>query len=391
MRIILFTGKGGVGKTTVAAATALRCAERGLRTIVLSTDPAHSLGDALDRPLEPEPVLIGPQLSAQETDVVHNLEKYWGIVHDWIKALLAWQGMEPILAEEIAILPGMEELSNLLWINRHFESGDYDVIIVDCAPTGETLRLLSFPEAARWWVEKLLPIQRRVAQVFGPVVRPLTGMPVPERSVFDAAEDLLQQLTRLHALLADRALTSVRLVMNAEKMVIKESQRSFTYLNLYGYGTDAVICNRLLPESVDDPFFDGWKQTQAVYLRFIQDSFAPLPVLTAPLLDHEAIGFEGLREVGQALYGDDDPARIYCATPAQEIGLEEGAYVLSLPAPFTQREDVSLAQRADELIVRVGNNTRNIVLPRMLAGRTARGARMEGGRLKVLFGGQQER
>lgn len=388
MRIILYTGKGGVGKTTVAAATALRCAELGYRTLVLSTDAAHSLGDAFDRPLAAEPVPVAPNLWGQETDVLHNLEKYWGVVQGWIKALLAWQGMEELIAEEVAILPGMEELSNLLWINRHYESGAYDVIIVDCAPTGETLRLLSFPEAARWWLEKLLPIQRRMAQVLGPVVRPLTGMPVPQREVFDAVEDLMQQLTKLRLLLANQTFSSVRLVVNPEKMVIKETQRTFTYLSLYGYLTDAIICNRVLPERIDDPFFQGWKQAHALHLETIEERFSPVPILIAPLLASEAVGMDSLREIGRALYRDEDPARLYFTRVAQEVLPEEGGYVLCLIMPLASRDAVSLVQKGDELIVRVGSYTRTVLLPRLLAGLTATKARLEGGCLKIMFEGQ---
>jgi arsenite-transporting ATPase len=249
MRVILFTGKGGVGKTTVAAATALHSSRLGHRTVVLSTDAAHSLGDSFDTPLGPEPKLIGDKLWAQETDVEYNLRKHWGTVEGWLRSLLQWRGLDELVADEIAILPGMDELSALLWINQHCGSGDYDVVIVDCAPTGETLKLLSFPDVAGWWVEKMLPIHRRVVGVLRPVLRPFTDLPLPGDDVYAAGEDLFRRLEELHALLADPDISSVRLVVNAEKMVIKEAQRTFTYLNLYGYATDAVVCNRLLPDS----------------------------------------------------------------------------------------------------------------------------------------------
>ncbi|KPK21548.1 MAG: arsenic-transporting ATPase, partial [Dehalococcoidia bacterium SM23_28_1] len=255
MRIILFTGKGGVGKTTMAAATALRASQLGHRTVVLSTDAAHSLADSFDLPLGPEPAPVAANLWGQETDVYYNLEKYWGTVQQWLRALLSWRGLDELVADEVATLPGMDELSNLLWINEHYASGRYEVIIVDCAPTGETLRLLSFPDIAGWWVEKILPVHRRMVKVIRPMVRPFSDIPLPTDEVYGAGEDLFRRLEELRALLNSVDETSVRLVLNPEKMVIKEAQRTFTYLNLYGYATDAVICNRLIPAEVEDRYF----------------------------------------------------------------------------------------------------------------------------------------
>jgi arsenite-transporting ATPase len=384
-RIILYTGKGGVGKTTVAAATALRAAELGHRTVVVSADPAHSLADAFGMPLGPEPTPLAPGLWGQETDVYYNLRRWWGTVHDWLRALLAWQGVDEMEADEVAAVPGMEELANLLWVNHHHESADYDLVIVDCAPTGETLRLLSFPESARWWVDKLLPLQRRLSQVLRPVMRPLTSMPVPEREVFESVEDLVRQLAQLHALLSDRELTSVRLVVNPEKMVIRETQRTFTYLNLYGYVTDAVACNRVLPAGVGGAYFARWKEAQEGYMRLIDEAFAPLPVLTVPLLRDEIAGLEGLQEMAWHLFGSDDPTRIYYPAVAHELRADADGFVLSLGAPFATKDDVSLAQRGDELWVRVGSHRRNILLPRVLSGLNATGARVDGGRLQIRF------
>jgi arsenite-transporting ATPase len=384
-RIILYTGKGGVGKTTVAAATALRIAELGHRTVVLSTDPAHSLADAFGVMLGPEPVPVVPNLWGQETDVYHNLRRYWGTVHDWLRALLAWQGVDEMEADEVAAVPGMEELANLLWINRHHESQDYDVVIVDCAPTGETLRLLSFPDSARWWIDKLLPLQRRLSQVLRPVMRPITGIPVPDQEVFEAVEDLMRQLGRLHATMSDRELSSVRLVVNPEKMVIRETQRTFTYLNLYGYVTDAVACNRVLPASVGDGYFAHWKEAQEGYLQLIHEAFSPLPILTVPLLRDEITGLKALREMARHLYGSEDPTRIYYPSVAHEVRPEDGGFVLSLGAPFVTKAEVSLAQRGDELSVQVGTHRRNVLLPRVLSGLRASSARVDHGRLNIYF------
>jgi arsenite-transporting ATPase len=384
-RIILYTGKGGVGKTTVSAATALRAAEMGYRTVVLSTDAAHSLADSFDVPLGPEPTQVTENLWAQESDVYFNIKNWWGIVQEWLTALLVWQGMREMEAEEIAVLPGMEELANLLWITRNYESDNFDTVIVDCAPTGQALTLLSFPEAARWWVDKVLPVERRLAKIAGPVVRGLTGMPVPNKPVFDAAEELAGRLAELHDLLSNREVSTVRLVVNPEKMVIKEAQRSFTYLNLYGYVTDAVVCNRLLPKAVADSYFARWRTAQRKYRRQIEEAFSPLPVLTAPLLEHEVVGMEGLRELAQQIFGNDDPTRVYYPAVAQEVRSRDGEYVLSLGMPFVQREEISLAQRGDELSIKVGSYKRQVLLPRALAGRRASSAKMDGDRLTISF------
>ena len=384
-RIILYTGKGGVGKTTVSAATALRSAEMGHRTVVLSTDAAHSLADSFDVPLGPEPTQVAENLWAQESDVYFNIKKWWGIVQEWLTALLIWQGMREMEAEEVAVLPGMEELASLLWITRNYESDKFDVVVVDCAPTGQALMLLSFPEAARWWMDKVLPVERRVARIAGPVVRGLTGMPVPGKPVFDAAEELAGRLAELHDLLSDPQISTVRIVVNPEKMVIKEAQRNFTYLNLYGYVTDAVVCNRVLPDAVSDIYFARWQTAQRRYQREIEEAFSPLPVLTAPLLEHEVVGVEGLRDMATRIFGDDDPTRIYYQAIAQEVRARDSEYVLSLAMPFVEREDISLSQRGDELSIKVGTYKRQVLLPRVLTGRRAKSAKMEGDRLTISF------
>ncbi len=386
MRIILYTGKGGVGKTTVAAATALRAAELGHRTIVMSTDAAHSLGDSLDVKLGPEPLQVAENLWAQETDVYYNLRNWWGTVQEWLTALLAWQGMAELQAEEIAILPGMEELANLLWVNRHYHSGEFDTIIVDCAPTAETLRLLSFPEAARWWVAKLLPLQRRMAQVLGPLIHPITGMPMPKKEVFDTAEELLDQLAELYGLLSTRELASSRLVVNPEKMVVRETQRTFTYLSLYGYVTDLVVANRVLtPEAAEGQFFAHWRELQQDRMRFIEEAFSPVPIISLPMMRNEVVGFDRLREVAHLAFGADDPTKLYYHRISQEIRAVNGKLVLTLGLPFVNRGEVQLAQRGDELVVRIAGQSRNILLPHSLAGRSATGARMIDDRLEVDF------
>ena len=385
MRILLYTGKGGVGKTTVAAATAVRLAELGYRTVVMSTDLAHSLADSFDRPLAPEPVELAPNLWAQETDIYYNLQTYWGKVQEWLNAVLAWRQVDEIVADEVSILPGMEEMANLLWINRHRERGQYDVIVVDCAPTGETLRLLSFPEIGRWWIDKILPIHRTAAQFVRPIVRATSGLPMPENDVYDAVKDLFAQLDRLHGMLVDPKLTSVRLVLNPEKMVVKEAQRTYTYFNLFGYPSDLVVCNRVLPAALQDDYFSAWKQTQARHLSDIEQRFAPMPIKEVPLFKDEVVGLERLREFAHALYGDDDPSQIYWQGKTQQVKRVEGGYTLRLPLPFTAKQDVNLTKLGDELVVHVGQHKRNIILPRILVGLDTAGARFEGDELVIKF------
>ncbi len=385
MRVILYTGKGGVGKTTVAAATALRSAELGYRTMVLSTDSAHSLSDSFDTPLGDEPRLIAPNLWGQETTISRTIETHWGIIRKWMSALLAWRGMDEIVAEEMAVFPGMEEMANLLYIINYYDSGKYDVIIVDCAPTADTLRLLSFPEILRWWMEKMFPIGRTAASVLRPFVRPVLGIPLPDEEVFDSAENLFNELQRMRSLLTDPGKASVRLVLNPEKMVIKEAQRTFTYLNLYGYFTDLIICNRLIPEKVEDRYFNSWKESQSKYYQIIEECFAPLPIRSIPLLEQEVVGIPMLKLVADSLYGEQDPTNFFFKGQPHEIKKEDGYYVLTLDLPFTTKEQVSLMRNGDELIVQAGNFKRNIILPHMLIGLPVKEAKFEQDKLRISF------
>ena len=344
-RVILYTGKGGVGKTSVAAAAALRCAERGARTIVLSTDAAHSLGDSLDHPLGPEPTEVAERLWAQECDIYYNLETYWGTVQSWVEALLTWRGVSDLLAEEIAVLPGMEELANLLWITRHVESGDFDVVIVDCAPTGETLRLLAFPEVGRWWMDKLLPINRQLARMVRPMARRVTDLPLPDDSVFVAMGELVEDLEKLRALLTRPGQSTLRIVVNPEKMVIREAQRSYTYLTLYDHITDALVVNRLVPASATGDFAASWRRMQQRYMREIHSMFDPLPVLQIPQFPEEVVGLERLRVMGELMHGDHDPAAVLVRERPFHIAQVDGQFELQIPAPFIDRSEAALIRR----------------------------------------------
>src|SRR5438874_8085958 len=344
MRILVYTGKGGVGKTSVAAATATRCAALGHRTVVLSTDLAHSLADSLDVPLGPVPKQIAPNLWAQETDIYDNLETHWGDIQKCLNAVLRWSGeVDHLVADELTVLPGMDELANLLWINRHRESGDFDTIVVDAAPTGETLRLLSFPDVMRWWMQRIFPIQRRAMGIARPLLKRLVDIPLPTEQVYDSVERLFGQLDTLHAMLIDPRMTTIRLVLNPEKMVISEAQRTSTYFHLFGYPMDLVIANRILPDEITDPYFAAWKDAQQRYMRRVVEGFTPVPIKTSPLFDHEVVGLEALGQMGAALYGGEDPTTIYFEGRTQVLEtLPGGACRMTLPLPFATRGDVTL-------------------------------------------------
>jgi arsenite-transporting ATPase len=388
MRILLYTGKGGVGKTSISAATAVRCAEQGQRTIVLSTDAAHSLADSFDVEMGPEPAELAKNLWAQEIDVLHQMDRYWGIVQQWLSSALAWRGVSDIIAEEISIFPGMEELASLLQIVHLHDSSDYDVIIVDCAPTGETLRFLSMPEVARWYLERIFPIERQVARLAGPLLRSMADIPIPDDAVFEAIKNLLSQLNDMEALLSNPSLTSIRLVLNPEKMVIKEAQRTFTYLNLFNFHCDLIISNRIIPDRVADSYFDAWKASQDRWGRHVEDAFAPLPILQVPLFDQEVVGFNMLRRMADATYGDHDPTALFYQERIQTVEKSNGEYRLNLALPFIQKENVNLTRSGDELVISIGNFRRNMVLPRALVDLDVTRARMENQRLVVTFGGR---
>jgi len=383
-RILLYTGKGGVGKTSIAAATALLSADRGRRTIVLSTDIAHSLGDAFDTRLGPEPVEIVPNLWAQEPDVYFNIGRYWRTIQTYMTDLFSWRGLDAVMAEEMTVLPGMDELGNLLWIADHVESAKYDLIVVDAAPTGETLRLLSLPEASRWWVDRIAPIGRRVSRLGRPVLERMIGVPVPRDEVFAAAERLLSRLDLVHRLLADPEQSSIRLVMALEKLAIAEARRSFTYFHLFGYPSDLVVCNRVLPANVDG-YFAGLRDTQQSYLPTVEGDFAPVPVRSVPFFDREVVGIAGLRDIGKALFGAEDPAGFFYRGRPYRITTRAGSHILEVALPFTSRDEVELSRDGDELVIQVGGWRRTLVLPRALVEAPTTGAKMDDGILRIEF------
>jgi arsenite-transporting ATPase len=385
-RILLFTGKGGVGKTSIAAATALRAAERGMRTLVISTDAAHSLGDAFDREIGPNPVPLADHLDGQEVEVYHSIEKHWGKLQSYLRSLFRWRGVDEIFAEEMSVLPGMEEVASFLWVHQHYHSGAYELIVIDAAPTGETLRFLALPEVGRWWMDKLFPLHRKMARVLRPAVERVSDIPVPQEETYDAAERLFRELDSIHATFTDPAVTSVRVVLNPETMVIKESQRTFTYLHLFGYATDAVILNRVLPADVEGGYFAEMRAAQQRNRALIDEVFSPLPVLEIPYFPREVMGVESLRRMGASLYGDRDPAaRLYDRRIFEVQATADGKIIVALALPRVQKGEVDLVQRGDELTITVGHYRRNLLLPRVLHGRDVERAKVEPGRLVVTF------
>ncbi len=386
MRIILYTGKGGVGKTTVSAATALMAAERGYRTLVISTDPAHSLADAFDRPLGPEPTRIADHLWGQEINVLEEIRTHWGDVKDYLTVLFATRGVDEVIAEEMAVFPGMEELCSLLQIRMQGEEGRFDCLIVDCAPTGETMRLLSFPDVARWYMEKLFPWERRIVTAMGPIVQPFVPVPLPKDNVYAAIEALFLRIDGMKEILTDPKQSSIRLVLNPEKMVIKEAQRALTYINLYGYVTDAVVSNRVFPRQLQHGYFAEWSQIQGRYREMIHRGFSPLPIWEVPLFDREVVGLEMLRRMGRSLFADRDPLRVWIPGPIQTVRKKGEHYFLRLKLPFLKKDEVALLKRGDELVVSIGNFRRDLILPRALAELAVKRARLEEGYLVVRFG-----
>jgi arsenite/tail-anchored protein-transporting ATPase len=392
MRIIVYTGKGGVGKTSVAAATAIRLAARGYRTLVLSTDAAHSLGDSLDCPLGPDPVPVAENLWAQEVDSLREAERTWGTFQKWLAGLLQWANVGDITPDELLVFPGLEELFSLLQIRRQAQSGKYDVIVVDCAPTGETLRLLSFPDSFRWWIHKVLPMKAKVVKIARPVARVVAhGLELPSDEVLANVDDLFYQLEELQALMTDPATTTVRLVVNPERMVIAEARRSFTYLNLYGFHTDAVVVNRVLPAGVDAGYLANWRVIQGRHEEEIQAAFSPLPIFRVPLMETEVVGLPMLDRVAEAAFGETDPGAVLYEGHVERVHREGDGYVLEIMTPFVSKEEVNLTQRGDELTVQVGAYKHKVVLPRTLMGRPVLGAKFAAERLRIRFGERQAR
>jgi arsenite/tail-anchored protein-transporting ATPase len=388
-RTILYTGKGGVGKTSVAAATAVRSAADGKRTLILSTDPAHSLSDSLQAELGSQPTDVGENLQAAEIDAQHELSRHWRGVQDWFGQLLMRRGgLDRISAEELTVPPGVDELFSLLRLQEHHASGEWDVIVIDCAPTGETMRLLSFPEAARWWLEKVVPLERAIVAAAAPLARTVLDIPLPTGEVFNDIQRLSANLIAMDQILRDTKHSTIRLVMAPDRMVIGEAMRTFTYLNLYGYLTDAVIVNKVFPEDVGG-YFAGWREHQQEQLELVRSAFEPVPVLEVPYFDREVIGTEMLALVGAELFGAGPASTssdaILYDTITQSIESDEHGAKLRLTIPFAKKQEIGLKQVGLELIVTAANQRRTIMLPPTLAAYKPVSATYVDGILEVSF------
>ena len=383
MRIVFFAGKGGVGKTSIAAASGVACAQKGLKTIIMSLDAAHSLVDSfdLDKTLmdknKGQPVRVAKNLSIQEVDVQEEIKKNWGDVHKYISSLLNISGIDEVLAEELAILPGMEEVSSLLHINRYVAKKRYDVILLDCAPTGESIRFISIPTSLEWYMKKLFDVERRIVKIARPITKRLYSVPLPEDEYFATIQRLFDRLEGIDTILSDPNITTVRLITNPEKIILKETQRAYMYFSLYKMCVDAVIINRILPEAVEDGYFAQWKKTQGRYIEKTEQLFSPIPILKVPMLSDQVVGIAKLSKLAKEIYGSLNPEQIlYADTPYtfRKVGED---YFLDIKIPFLTKKEVELSKCNEELIVHIGGFKRHVLLPRNIAARQPSGAKVE--------------
>jgi len=394
MRIIFFAGKGGVGKTSVAAATGIRVAEMGRRTIIMSLDVAHSLSDIFD--LEKDlldqnkgkPINVQKNLWIQELDIQEEIEKNWGEIHRYLSALFKTTGLDEILAEELAILPGMEEVSLLLYINRYVRDKEFDVILLDCAPTGESIRFISIPTTLDWYIKKIFKMEKTLAKVVGPVAKRVYNVPIPGDEYFDAIEHLFERLRGVDQLMTDPEITSVRLIANPEKIVIKETQRAFMYFCLYRMNIDAIVMNRVLPPKIKDAYFQTWRENQKQYIEVAKDYFSPIPIFSVKLFRNEILGLERLKALAGQIYGQSNPLKRFFIGQPYDLTKEDGVYCLKLKIPFAGKDHLELNKVSDELIVRIGSFKKHILLPRHVAASKSVKARMEEDYLNVRFEGE---
>ncbi|MBO0845431.1 MAG: ArsA family ATPase [Nocardioides sp.] len=389
MRILLFTGKGGVGKSTVAAATAALAADDGRRTLVLSTDAAHSLADAFGVSVGSEPEQVAPNLFVHQVDAQQRFEHSWAEIQGYLLRVLEVAGIDPVAAEELTVIPGAEEVLALLELRLHALSDDWDTVVVDCAPTAETLRLLALPEALGWYMTRIFPVERRMVRAFKPVLTRAAGVPMPEDDVFAAVERLHAELDQVRALLTGPE-SGVRLVLTPEQVVLAEARRSYTTLSLFGYRVDGVIANRVFPVEAPDPWRAGWVAAQSAVLDEVGQSFPGMPVWRSEYRSSEPVGLEALREIGHELYDGTDPLAVPVTTDPLRITRNSEGAVLRLRLPFVGRADVDLARDGDDLVVTVASYRRLLTLPSGLARHRVAGARVDGGELQVRFAGGRD-
>ena len=395
MRIIFFAGKGGVGKTSISAATGIKAAEMGYKTVVMSLDVAHSLADIfdLDRGLldknKGEPIEINKKLYIQELDIQEEIQRYWGDIHKYLSSILYTTGLDEVLAEELAVLPGMEEISLLLYINKYVKEKEFDVILLDCAPTGESLRFISIPTTLQWYMNKVFKLERTVVKYVRPVAKRVYDVPLPGDDYFQAIEDLFDKLKGVDQILVDPEITTVRLVTNPEKVVLKETQRAFMYFCLYKMSIDAIIMNRMLPEKIKDEYFRDWIRGQQYHLEEAQDFFSPVPIFPVELFAGEVIGYKDLKQLADQIYKDKSPLQRFFKDEPYHLSKKNDEYNLKLKLPFISKKDVELNKLHEELVIRIGGFKRHIMLPRQVASLNTVKARLEGEYLNVLFKGDE--
>ena len=384
MRIILYLGKGGVGKTTVAAATAVRSAELGYRTLVASTDIAHSLADSFDIPLGDKPKEIAPNLWAQEISVVADIHNYWGTIQEFVSGMMAGPGISSVVADELSAIPGMDEIVSLLHINMQAKEQNFDRVIIDAAPTGETIRLLTIPDTFRWYAGHLSRYDTTVMRALKPFAGKLLNGPA---ALLDALGKLDEATAELRTTLSDPEISSYRVVLQPEKMVLREAERAISYLGLFNYPVDSVVVNRILPDAAEEStFYNQRRDIQQRYMEMIENNFRPLPIWYAPYYAHEVVGIEALSHLATDCFGDEDPGQIFYTGALQEIvELEDGGYRLRLPMSFVTGSDVKLRKRGDEMFITIGNFKREMILPAVLAKRRAAGGALRDGVLEIDF------
>jgi arsenite-transporting ATPase len=385
VRVILYTGKGGVGKTTVSAASGILCSELGYKTIVISTDPAHSLGDALGREVGKRPVKVADKLFAQEIDVNEELRKNWGKIQGFVVKFLSYQGFDKFIAEEFAIFPGLEELFSLLKIYEYHSKSSYDVVIIDCAPTASTVRMLSFPDIVSWYMERFFPLEKKLVRTIRPVAEKVAKFPLPSDDVYEQVEELYNKVEKMKEILTNVKESTARIVLNPEKMVIKESQRAYTYLNLFGFSIDLVIVNRIMPDEVEERYFKKWRSIQMKYIELIREAFEPVPLKFSPLYDREIVGLKSLFKFARMLFGEDDPTKVFYTEKPIQIEEDDGRYILKIKLPFAERKNLNVWSKNDELIIELPNFRRNIFLPRTLSSSRVKEARLKDGILSIKF------
>ncbi len=385
MRVILYTGKGGVGKTTVSAATAVLASELGHKTVVLSTDPAHSLSDAFSIQIGNTPQKLKENLYGQEIDIYKEIAANWGKIESYVKTLLQSQGLDELMSDELATLPGMDELFSLLKLLEFQQEGKYDTIIIDCAPTASTIKLLSFPEIFQWYMDKFFNIGRTIAKIVRPAAERLTRIPFPKDEVYGSIEKLYVKMIKIKELLLNNNITTIRLVINPEKMVINESQRAYTYLNMFGFTVDALVVNKVYPQEINNSYLSNWLGIQDKHMKHITRVFHGTPIFKSILYDREMVGIASLSKFSRDLFKEDDPTKCFNKEAPIKISKKGDQFLLMIKMPGVKKEDIGLLTSGDELIIKIKNFQRNLMLPRALQTRQIKEATIEGDWLKIIF------